>query len=107
MLERIKAHALTIRPTFFYACKTRDLKEIKRYIEEGKDIHANGVNIHALDDYALCNASSNGHLELVKILLEAGANVHAKDDAALRWAYENGHLEVVDLLKKHGAKLPN
>jgi len=50
---------------------------------------------------ALRWASSNGHLEVVKLLLEHGASVHAKDNLALQWAIDRGHLEVAELLNKY------
>jgi ankyrin repeat protein len=37
--------------------------------------------------------------------LKHGANVSAKDDYALRWSALNGHLEVVKLLLEHGADI--
>lgn len=49
----------------------------------------------------LIKASENGHLEVVKVLLQAGANVHARHDYSLRWAFRSGHSEIVELLQKH------
>jgi len=43
-------------------------------------------------------ASENGHLEIVKILLDEGIRY----DRALWWADRHGHLEVVELLKEYG-----
>jgi ankyrin repeat protein len=37
--------------------------------------------------------------------LEHGANVNADDDYPLRYSAQNGHLEIVKLLLEHGAKL--
>jgi len=45
----------------------------------------------------LRKATLNGHLDVVKSLVESGANIHARDDA-LRWAAENGHIETVKYL---------
>ena len=49
-------------------------------------------------------ASENGHLEIVKLLIENGADVSAKDNEAFRMASENGYLEIVRLLIENGAK---
>lgn len=57
----------------------------------------------------LMEAAQEGHLELVRYLLEsAHANVHVKTqtgDTALTYAAENGHTDVADLLLQYGADL--
>jgi hypothetical protein len=58
-----------------------------------------GANIHALNDVALNDASTKGHLDIVKYLVEHGANIHASNDLALFNAGMNGHLDVVKYLK--------
>ena len=52
-------------------------------------------------------ASINGALEVVRLLLEHGADVKArkkKGKTALQVADEKGHNYVVELLREHGAK---
>ena len=67
-------------------------------------VHADTGNFVALSE-----ASANGHLAVVELLLAHGANVHAQnsgfDDAALREASANGHLAVVEVLLAHGANV--
>ena len=71
----------------------------------------NGANIHGQSDYALRYASENGHLDVVKYLVEFkpdGANIHAQNDDALRWASNNDHLDIVKYLvelKPDGANI--
>ena len=49
-------------------------------------------------------AAMGGHLEVVRLLLEAGADLNLQDEAtALTPAAFNGQLEVVQLLLKAGA----
>lgn len=53
-------------------------------------------------------AAQEGHMELVKYLLENNADVHAQTqtgDTALTYACENGHTDVADLLLQYGADL--
>ena len=52
------------------------------------------------------NAAQEGHVEIVKILLERGANPNAEDDAGrtpLHDAAFKGHVEIVKLLLERGA----
>ena len=56
----------------------------------------------------LIKASSDGNLDLVKLLLERGANVNSQNNifygqTALIRASENGHTEIVKLLSTNGA----
>ncbi len=83
-------------------CNIRDLWTVETF----KELTKEGVDIHAANDYALCLASSNGHLEVVKYLVKNGADIYAHDDYdALCLASENGHLEVVKFLVENGADI--
>jgi len=42
-----------------------------------------GADIHADEDESICRASSNGHLDVVKYLVEIGANIHAENDESI------------------------
>ena len=56
----------------------------------------------------LMEAAQEGHLDLVKYLLENGALVNAQTgtgDTALTYACENGHTDVADLLLQYNAEL--
>ncbi|RYP54117.1 hypothetical protein DL770_010970 [Monosporascus sp. CRB-9-2] len=54
-------------------------------------------------------ASNNGHLEVVKLLLDKGPEVDVKDkyggQTPLSWAARNGHKEIVQLLLDKGAEI--
>ncbi len=69
-----------------------DLSQVKSLIIEGADVHA-------WDDYVFIYAALNGHIEIVKYLVEDhDANVHLYGDLVLRIAASNGQLEVVKYL---------
>ena len=64
---------------------------------------ARGVNIHAMEDFALRTESLYGNTVLMKIYLEYGADVHARDNEAIQNAVALGRTRAVDLLETHGA----
>ncbi|XP_044743261.1 ankyrin repeat and KH domain-containing protein 1 isoform X4 [Chrysoperla carnea] len=56
----------------------------------------------------LMEASQEGHIDLVRFLLESNADVHAQTqtgDTALTYACENGHTDVANILLQYGADL--
>ncbi|XP_071107805.1 ankyrin repeat domain-containing protein 17-like isoform X5 [Haliotis cracherodii] len=67
-----------------------------------------GADIELGCSTPLMEAAQEGHLELVKYLLDHNANVHAQTgtgDTALTYACENGHTDVAELLLERGAEL--
>ena len=56
---------------------------------------------------AVSFASKNGHLQVVKFLVENGADIHANDESALRHASKHGCLEVVKFLVENGIFIKN
>ncbi|KAJ3271922.1 hypothetical protein HK104_004599 [Borealophlyctis nickersoniae] len=64
-----------------------------------------GINIHANDDQALCQASKLGRYDICGILIKSGANVNAQWGLPLLNAAEFGYSAVCKLLIEAGAWL--
>ena len=80
------------------AAKNNDTNRINSILNKGKvDINAKNKD----GETALMLASSEGHLEMVKLLVENGADY----TNALRLASREGHLEIVKLLIENGANI--
>jgi ankyrin repeat protein len=84
------------------AIKTGNYQQIK-------DILSTGVNPNIIDNYyytPLYYAASNGHQEVVKLLITVGADVNiATYSTSLHYAASNGHQEVVKILLAAGANV--
>lgn len=80
-----------------------DLQRIEKLLQNPN------IDVNWKDQYgdtALRNASSRGHLEIVRLLLAAGANVNVKDKilrTALIRASDHGFTEIVQILLDAGA----
>ncbi|KAH7377131.1 hypothetical protein B0T11DRAFT_27613 [Plectosphaerella cucumerina] len=86
------------------AALTGQIEMVKRLLEEGADVNAQG------GDYgnALQAASSEGRDETVQLLLEEGADVNAQGGRygnALYAAISEGYTEIVKLLLEKGANV--
>ena len=72
---------------------------INGHLDVVKHLVDNGVDIHIMDNIPLRLASTYDHLDIVKYLIENGADIHACNDSALELASTCGHLNVVHYLK--------
>lgn len=85
--------------------------EIVKYLLERPDCKVckerccHRANVHAQSNCSLRLASSNGHLEVVKLLIRNGADVHTEYECSLMAAANNCHLEVVEYLIENGANI--
>uniref|UniRef100_A0A0A9WC50 Ankyrin repeat and KH domain-containing protein 1 n=1 Tax=Lygus hesperus TaxID=30085 RepID=A0A0A9WC50_LYGHE len=78
------------------------------FLEVANFLIKNGAEIELGASTPLMEAAQEGHLDLVRYLLEANADVNAQTqtgDTALTYACENGHTEVAKLLLQYGADL--
>ena len=59
----------------------------------------NSVNIEDVNVNAIKQASSNGHLEVIKYLVEVGVNIQPYYDRLIELATKYKHMNVVEYLK--------
>src|SRR5262245_57821387 len=93
---------------FFEACRTGDVAVLRALLAKNPEL----VQARDRGDNAtgLHGAAANGHLEAVRLLLDAGADVHGHGDLhegdVIGWAAGKGEANrgVIDLLLAHGAK---
>ncbi len=92
------------KEAYFVAARLGDLAKIKSLIEAGFDVNTK-------TEYgatALCYAAENGHLEVMKYLIEKKIDLQARDTFysadAITWAVRKDQYEAVSLLLKSGSK---
>jgi ankyrin repeat protein len=105
MGARIDADPYRGTPLIWAAAMGR-VAAIRRLLELGADPNAMGTfggRDHGEGVTALHLAAQNGHLEVVRALLEVGGDVTIRDalhdGPAWRWAEHGGHHEVAELLR--------
>jgi len=85
------------------AAETGDLRQVALLLGRGYDPNRNAGLYNALH-----NAANNGHVAVVRYLLEHGSEADARTglgDTALFLASQWGHLEVMEALVAHGAQV--
>ena len=88
---------------FQEAAKNGDLNKISQLLQSDPDL------LNSRDQQnktALHFACQNGHIEVVKLLVEKGANVNITDydfKSPLLWAASEGYREILDILLKNNA----
>ena len=89
------------------ACMSGDDSLVLSLINSGVNVNCL-VKIDGSEWSPLMMASSEGHTDIVKLLLQRGAQVDLQDNVgltALMWASEAGNVETVQLLLEHGARV--
>ena len=80
--------------------------QLKELLSKGTDIETRDYNFNG--ETALMYASTEGHLDLLKILLDNQADINAEDyskSTPLHLASFNGHLSIVENLVEEGADI--
>jgi hypothetical protein len=75
-----------------YACKVGRKDVVELLLVQKK------INVHANNEKSLCNASENGHHEIVELLLRKGANPQIKNFLPLKLAKKCGHRKVLKII---------
>ncbi|RLN82851.1 hypothetical protein BBJ28_00019344 [Nothophytophthora sp. Chile5] len=86
---------------FDEAARAGEIEKVKELVNRGEN-----VNAKSNGGTAVMLASQNGHLEVVKYLVDAGADIEAvydEGETALMQAAGKGHLDVVQYLVDAGA----
>ena len=94
------------------ACHIGDLERVRELLDQDPRL-ANRVSEYVTyylgSGAPLKNAAANGHMEIVRLLLERGADPNLPEEGiaphghALYSAVANGHYEIAKLLLEHGA----
>jgi ankyrin repeat protein len=87
------------------AARQGKLKEVRRQLAWGVNVNERHFFTR---DTLLIEAADNGHLDVVKLLIENGADVNLKGEAwygPLHAAAAKGHIEVVKILLENGADI--
>ena len=88
--------------TVFYSYRDADFKEVKQIVEKSVS-GVSDIDITALKNWAARSASRQGHLDMVKYLVENDADITDWNNEAIGWASGNGHVDVVKYLVEKGA----
>ena len=91
--------------SFFERVRAGDLSAVRLFIAAGMDITKVRDKFYRT---AVMYAAEDGHVEVVRLLLEHGADINAPSkygSTAWNFAAWGGHVEVVRLLLEHGADI--
>jgi ankyrin repeat protein len=87
------------------ACEKGEIAAVRKLLDEGVDVNWKDT----LGDTALIYASANGHVEIIKLLLDRGAFIdfirNGVGGTALMNACFNGQVDCVRLLLEKGADM--
>jgi ankyrin repeat protein len=93
--------------TLHIASSNDDIENVKKLIENGKDVNSYNIN----GNTPLHEACINGHTNVIKFLISIGAKINAKNhysrDTPLHKAVQNNHIDSVKILLEANAEVHN
>ena len=90
--------------SLYAAAKIGDINLVQMHLDRGVDVNMVGSVYSPLTP--LAHAANNGHLEVVKLLVEKGADVNVESGfSPLHNAVREDHPEMVKFLLSHGANV--
>ena len=82
-------------------------QKVRRFILNGIDLHERYTR-NQLALHIVCDGSTNGHVQVLNMLIDHGADIHGLDDlenTPLHIAAMKGQTKLAEILLKRGAKL--
>jgi ankyrin repeat protein len=110
LIAAIAVYAADINSELMEAIRTQDVQKVRAMISAGANVNANmnTTNQSGITPLMATAATSEGPIEIGKLLLGKGAKVNAKDWLGwtpLMYASYNGRTDLAKLLLKKGAEV--
>ena len=96
----------TLNEQLLEACRDGQIDDVKELLEAGAGVNAPVGDSNSYGGVALIDASSQGHLDIMELLLDNGVDVNSQRDfgmTPLAAATRAGSREAVELLVNRGA----
>jgi ankyrin repeat protein len=110
LIAGIAVYAADINTELMEAVRTQNVQKVREMIAAGANVNANmnTTNQSGITPLMAAAATSDGPIEMARVILEKGAKVNAKDWLGwtpLMYASYNGRTDLAKLLLKKGAEV--
>lgn len=93
------------RSKLMQASSNGDINKVKKILSKSTTTINDVILYGGCDTHALKEAIDNGHLEIVKVLIDAGADIDIQPHAPVIYASKLGQYEIVNYLLSSGANI--